>query len=181
MFTRAALICLFALLTGCDTHSATSQKHEVTSGVAAAPTEGGRPVLIAAGLDVVPLISNSGTPWRGDPFDEQGSHNASVDLTRRNTFYRGGSITVDRASMGGIYMIRVASGVGDRCGDPAPLKDALLNLVGPLGLDRPSDADLASFDSAWRAKNGLAEINLGGRSEVRAIGGCLPSFTIKAV
>jgi hypothetical protein len=173
-----AILGLLTILAGCD--RAPSSETAPTEDPQLELVEKGRPVLIAAGLDVVPVIGATGEPWSGSPVGELGNHNASLDLTRRNTFFKQGSIVVDRAAYGGIYMVKVASGIADRCGDAAPLPKALDALLGALSLPPLLPAEKARLVSAWQSRGEEAELKIGGRARARAVGGCLKTLVLVA-
>ena len=139
-----------------------------------------KPVLAPAGLDVVPELQKAGSPWDAAPFADQTSYTGgSVDLSRRSVSFPMGSISVDRADYGGVHMVIIGSGMGERCGDPAALGRAYLALAGPLDVPLPSEAQLAELNSVWSAREGMAEITFP-KVLVRAVGGCVSQMVIKA-
>lgn len=169
---------LLVMLWGCE--QAPSQGSAVADDAQVELIEKGRPVLVSAGLDVVPVIGQIGEPWSGDPVGEVGNHNADLDLTRRDTYFKRGSIVVDRAAYGGIYMVKVTSGIADRCGEAAPLPKAFDALLVALNLPLPSPVQRERLISIWQSGDDQVELDIGGKALARAVGGCLKTLVLKA-
>lgn len=136
------------------------------------------PVLIEAGLDIVPTIAAIGAPWNGAPISD--NSDGAYPITRRNVFYDRGSVTVDRAEDGGIYVVRAVSGIAEKCGPPAPVAYALAALVRDMRLPTPNEAEVSLLLKAWQSKDGDTEVQIRG-ARIHAVGGCLPAVTVTAI
>lgn len=164
---------LSGFLVGCGS----AQPSDAPSATAVATDESGRPILMPAGLDIVPEIAKAGSPWADAPLSDHGS---GYPITRRSVMYSGGLVDVDRSEYGGVDMIKVQSGIGTKCGDAAPMTRALAYLAKGTGLRLPSSPEVAKLDAAWRAPQGWHEVTVSG-ALYRAIGGCLKVLVVKAV
>ena len=172
----AALLLLQALmLAGCEDREMAAADRDSPQAPEVADN---RPVLVPAGLDVVPIIQGAGKPWVGAPLGEDSNYTASVDLTRRNVYFSEGSLTIDRANAGGIYYLGIRSGIGDRCGDFQPLVQAYIELQSALDLPTLATDEISAMRSAWE-KRGDAELNKPG-VQIKAVGGCIQMLTFKA-
>lgn len=182
---KRATACAMAMLALASACSDAGEKANAVGQAAAASSESvvedARPVLVPAGVDIVPDLQKAGPPWDVAPiWDRTNYTGGSIDLYRRAVSFPMGSITIDRTDYGGIHMVMVGSGVGDRCGDASALGRAYAALSAPLGIPLPNEAQIAQLQQTWAARKGMVEINFP-HVTVRAVGGCVGMMVIKAV
>ncbi len=141
-----------------------------------------RPVLIDAGLDVIPEIAKAGAPWNVAPVSSLTNYTGgSIRLSRRTVVMPGAVILVDRADDGGVAYVRAQAGVSDRCGSAAAAGAAYAELVRALNLALPDPSTLTRLKSAWASKSdAIDQFDFGG-VRLTASGGCLPAIAIKAI
>lgn len=179
-WTWALCIASLAMLCACGDSASSQGALETEAAHEVAASEPARPVLIPAGLDIVPELQKAGPPWDAEPFYDRNSYTGgSVDLSRRTVMFPMGSIIIDRPASGGIYLVTVRSGMGDRCGDPSALGRAYAALAGPLEIPLPDEKQLAQIQNAWLTDDGFTEVEFP-HAMVRAIGGCISAMVIKA-
>lgn len=150
----------------------------------AGPThiEDGRAIIMTAGLDVVPVISNAaGAHWDVQPtMDKETWTGGSINLYRRNVLYPTASIAVDRTARGSIYMVQVRSGTLNKCGDSEPLERALNALLTAFQKQPLQPEQLAGLREVWHNRSGDFEAVTDGLS-VQAVGACVNTLKAKAV
>ena len=169
-----------SMLCACGDSASSQSAPETQAAHEEAATEAARPVLIPAGLDVVPELQKAGPPWDAEPFSDQSNYTGgTIQLSRRNVSFPMGSISIDRPASGGIYSVAIRTGMGDRCGDASALGRAYAALAGPLELPLLDETQMALLNKAWSTKDGSTDI-LFRHAMVRAVGGCVSTLLIKA-
>lgn len=155
---------------------------EATSAPGLARIEDGRAIIMPAGLDVVPVISNAaGAPWEAQPFiDNESWTGGSVNLYRRNVLYPAASTVVDRTKRGSIYMVQVRSGTLNKCGEGEPLERALNALLISFQKQPLRAEQLAGLRKVWQDRSGDFEVVTDGLL-IRAVGKCVNTLVAKAV
>lgn len=155
---------------------------EATSEASSAHIEDGRAIIMPAGLDVVPVISNAaGAPWDAQPFmDKETWTGGSINLYRRNVLYPAASTVVDRTERGSIYMVQVHSGTLNKCGGGEPLERALNALLIAFQKQPLQAEQLAGLRKVWQDRSGDFEVVTDGLL-IRAVGKCVNSLVAKAV
>lgn len=165
-------------VSGCSNEPAPAQADVVAP--ASSDDLSRRPVLVEAGLDVVPEIAKSGSPWNG-PVISDTTHFSGppINLGLRTVVFPGGLIKIDRTDDGGIHRILVQSGVADRCGSPAVVAAAFVELTKAIPLPVADAEQVRKLQAIWSSKTtGFDEMNLR-NVRVAAGGGCLPWVSVK--
>lgn len=171
----------FALgLASCSPHTAPAPTESKAAEIVQNANK--RPVLIDAGLDVVPEIAKAGEPWNVAPVSGLNNYTGgSIRLSRRTVFLPGAVILVDRTDDGGVAYVRAQAGISNRCGSAAAVGAAYAELVRALNLALPDASTLTRLKSAWASKSSAIDQFEFGGARFTASGGCLPAIAIKAI
>lgn len=134
-------------------------------------TEATQPILVKAGVDVVPAIAAAGPDWKGAALSDNTRYDSDIATYRRVLMYGHGVIKIDRTDGGDLKMVSLSSGLADRCGSVTGALLGVDALLTKIGQPRLSDAERATLTpGAELTRNGIL---------VRTVKGCIWNAVVR--